>query len=156
MVRYNKRRMRLFLTGLEKKNPRSLDRLVIEGDKSIWGKTDCLHCANCCKTMSPTYTRGDIKRISKYLRITPREFRMKWLEKDKSGDWLNKSLPCQFLDMDTNMCKIYAVRPRDCSGFPHHTKKRMVEYMHVHKQNIETCPATYRMVERLMEKVSNL
>jgi len=148
--------MRLFLTRLEKKTPRNLDHLVIEADKSIWVKTDCLHCANCCKTMSPTYTRRDMKRISKYLGMSVRAFQKKWLQKDKEGDWLNKSLPCQFLDLDTNMCKIYAIRPRDCAGFPHHTKKKMVEYMHVHKQNIETCPATYRMVERLMKTVSNL
>jgi Fe-S-cluster containining protein len=148
--------MRLFLTSLEKKTPRSLDRMVLEADKSTWVKTDCLHCANCCKTMSPTYTRTDMKRISSHLGMTVRTFKKKWLEKDKGGDWLNKSLPCQFLDLNTNMCTIYDVRPRDCAGFPHHTRKRMVEFMHVHKQNIATCPATYRMVERLMEKVSAL
>jgi hypothetical protein len=46
------------------------------------------------------------------------------------------------------------VRPRDCAGFPHHTKRRMVDYMHVFKQNVEYCPATYRLVELLMQKVT--
>ena len=74
----------------------------------------------------------------------------KWLYYDrKDKDWMNKQQPCQFLDLNTNMCSIYAVRPADCAGFPHLTKRKMVNYMHVHKQNIAYCPATYRMVEKM-------
>ena len=43
VIRYNKRRMKRFLTMLEKKPPRGLDKLILEADKSIWEKTDCLH-----------------------------------------------------------------------------------------------------------------
>ena len=153
MVRHNKRRMKGFLTRLEKNPPRGLDKLTQEADKETWGRTDCLHCANCCKTMSPTYTREDVKRISTHLGMTEQAFREKWLYKDKSGDWMNVKQPCQFLDLETNMCNIYAVRPRDCAGFPHHTKKKMVEYIHMYKQNIEYCPATFRVVNIIMEKV---
>jgi len=45
------------------------------------------------------------------------------------------------------------VRPRDCAGFPHHTTKKLIDYMHMFKQNIEFCPATYRMVEYINEKL---
>ena len=152
IVRNNKRRIKGFLTRLEKKAPRGLDKLVTEADKAAWAKTDCLDCANCCKTMSPTYTKKDVKRISAHLGMTDKAFREKWLYKDKTGDWMNVKQPCQFLDLTTNMCDIYAVRPRDCAGFPHHNKRKMVEYMHMYKQNIEYCPATYRVVEYIMEK----
>jgi Fe-S-cluster containining protein len=151
IVRHNKRRIRNFLTRLEKRAPRGLDKLTAEADTEMWKTTDCLHCANCCKTMSPTYTQEDIKRISAHLGMTQNAFREKWLYKDRTGDWMNVKQPCQFLDLTTNMCDIYAVRPRDCAGFPHHHKK-MVGYMHMYKQNIEYCPATYRVVERIMEK----
>ena len=152
IVRHSKRRVKGFLTRLEKKQPRGLDNLVTEADKAAWAKTDCLDCANCCKTMSPTYTNKDVKRISAHLGMTDKAFREKWLYKDKTGDWMNVKQPCQFLDLKTNMCDIYAVRPRDCAGFPHHNKRKMVEYMHMYKQNIEYCPATYRVVEFIMEK----
>jgi uncharacterized protein len=152
-ARHNKRRMRGWLTRLEKDPPRGLDKMVSQADKGVWGKTDCLHCANCCKTMSPTYTQEDIRRISDHLGMTPKAFREKWLYKDKSGDWMNVKQPCQFLDTKTNYCGIYDVRPKDCAGFPHHTKRRMVDYMHVYKQNVEYCPATYRIVEKMMEQV---
>jgi hypothetical protein len=32
----------------------------------------------------------------------------------------------------------------------------MVDYMHVFKQNIEYCPATFRLVERMIEKVNGV
>jgi hypothetical protein len=67
---------------------------------------------------------------------------------------MNVKQPCQFLDLKTNMCSIYEVRPADCAGFPHLSKKKAVDYMHVHKQNIEYCPATFKMVEKLKAAIS--
>jgi hypothetical protein len=104
--------------------------------------------------MSPTYTKTDVKRISTHLGMKEQEFRKKWLYKDRNGDWLNKQQPCQFLNTKDNKCSIYEVRPGDCAGFPHHTKRRMVDYMHVFKQNVEYCPATYKLVEIMMEKMN--
>lgn len=153
LVRHHKRRIKYFLTKLEKNAPRDLVELTLTADAQTWKELDCLDCANCCKTMSPTYTQKDIQRISKHLGMTQNAFREKWLYKDKTGDWMNVNQPCQFLDLKTNKCDIYAVRPRDCAGFPHHTKKKMVDYMHMYKQNIEYCPATYSMVEKIMERV---
>ncbi len=103
--------------------------------------------------MSPTYTRSDMVRISAHVGMSLAAFQNKYLTKDRQGDWVNRVQPCQFLNLDDNKCSIYEVRPRDCAGFPHHTKKRMVDYMHVYKQNIELCPATYRFVEIMRRKV---
>lgn len=150
IVRHNKRRIRIFLSRLQKQRPRGLDRIILRADQSIWKNLDCLDCGNCCKTMSPTYTTSDISRIAKHLGMTETAFKRKWLERDNNGDWLNRQLPCQFFDQDTNKCNIYEVRPKDCAGFPHHTKKKMVDYMHVYKQNIEYCPATFRVVQKMM------
>lgn len=147
----NKRSFRRFLTKLEKNLPRNADQLTPVLEKQVWKEVDCLNCANCCKQMSPTYTAADISRISIHLNMTTDAFKTKWLYKDRSGDWMNKSTPCQFLDLKTNKCNIYDVRPADCAGFPHLSKRRLKDYMHVHKQNIEFCPATYKMVEKMME-----
>ena len=145
--------LRRFLTKLEKQPLKGLDKMAALVSQDVWKEIDCLTCANCCKTMSPTFTVKDIKRISTHLGMSTEDFRKKWLYKDRQGDWLNKSQPCQFLNLEDNKCSIYAVRPRDCAGFPHHTKRRMVDYMHVFKQNIEYCPATYRLVEEMMKKL---
>lgn len=149
-MRLHKKGFRAFLTRLENNPPPKLDALASRVDKEVWQQVSCLSCANCCKTMSPTFNRADLKRISTHLGMTVAGFKERWLVYDKKdGDWMNKSQPCQFLDLTTHMCSIYDVRPDDCAGFPHLTKKRMTTYMHVHKQNIEYCPATYTMVEKM-------
>ncbi len=144
-VRHNKKSLRSFLTKLEKNPPKTLHKLVDEIDAKIWPETDCLTCGNCCKTMTPTYTAKDIKRIATHFKMTQDVFKEKWLKYDKKDkDWQNKKQPCQFLNLEDNKCSIYSIRPSDCAGFPHLTKKKMVDYMHVHKQNLAYCPATYK------------
>lgn len=143
---------RRFLNRMEKEPVKNIDKITPEIDKEVWQEVDCLSCANCCKKMTPTFTDKDLKRISAHFNQTPEEFRKKWLKK-QDGDYVNVLNPCQFLDLKTNMCSIYAVRPADCAGFPHLAKRKFTEYAHVHKQNIDYCPATFRMVEKLIAKV---
>ena len=105
--------------------------------------------------MTPTYTSADIKKIASYLQISADEMKRKWLKKERATrNWLNKATPCQFLDLETNMCNVYEVRPADCAGFPHLTKKRIIEYIDMHKENLDQCPATFKMVEKMNEMVN--
>ncbi len=152
-ARLHKSRLRRFLSKLEKTPPVALDKIASVVDKEVWGEVNCLSCANCCKQMSPTYSNSDIRRIASHLNMRVDDFKKKWLKKDRIGDWLNKTTPCQFLDLTTNMCGIYEVRPADCAGFPHLRKRKMVDYIHVHKQNLELCPATMSMVERMEKRM---
>ena len=149
--------MRRFLSKLEKNPPRGLEKFSAAIEKDVWLETDCLSCANCCKTMTPTFNARDLKRISKHFGQTVNEFKKQWLYQERSGerDWLNKKQPCQFLNLADNKCSIYSIRPADCAGFPHLPKK-LKDYVHVHKQNIEYCPATYRLVEKLQERFPKL
>ena len=150
-----KNSMRRFLSKLEREQPRGLDKKINTLEKEVWAETDCLTCANCCKTMTPTFTNADMKRIAKHLGYSVEAFQEKWLKKERGGDrdWLNKTEPCQFLNLKDNKCSIYEVRPADCAGFPHLSKK-FADFAHIHKQNVEYCPATYRLVEKMMEKVN--
>jgi len=143
-----------YLRKVEKLKPQGLDDLAVQLNAEVWQEVDCLTCANCCKTMTPTFTHKDIRRISKHLDMRPKDFKERWLKQEKNDkDWVNKIQPCQFLDLSTNMCSIYEVRPDDCAKFPHLTKKKMIDYMHVHQQNVTYCPATYKMVEKMMENI---
>ncbi len=152
-VRYHKKKFKRYLGKLEKNAPKDLDKNVAAIAPEVWKEIDCLSCANCCKKMSPTFKTADIEKIARHFEIKPKEFKEKWLYQDKDGDWVNRVQPCQFLDLSTNMCAIYEVRPADCAGFPHLTRKKMVEYIHVHQQNIEYCPATFKLVEKMMDVV---
>ena len=152
-ARIKRRSLRRFLTRLESDPPPGINKLTATLEQGVWKEVDCLSCANCCKTMTPTFNPADIKRISAHFGQTPAEFKEKWLYKERgSGDWMNKKEPCQFLNLKDNKCSIYEIRPADCAGFPHLTKN-LNGYAHVHKQNIEYCPATFRLVERMKESI---
>ena len=153
-VRFHQKAFKRYLGKIEKNPPRGLDTIAAGIDADVWKEIDCLSCANCCKTMTPTFTRKDITRISAHFEMTPIEFRDKWLKfEKKDGDWVNKKQPCQFLNHSTNMCSIYEVRPADCAGFPYLKKRKMSDYLHVHQQNVSYCPATFKMVEKMMERI---
>ena len=151
--RRNGKKYTTFLRGLLRRKVRGLDSLALALNKKAFQRIDCLNCANCCKTMSPTYNKADIKRISKHLGMTYQQFFDKYLEKDVSGDIMNKSVPCQFLKKD-NKCAIYSVRPRDCSGFPH-TQNREFKYFatETHIQNISYCPITMNIIEKMYDEI---
>jgi len=143
-----------FLKKLDDIVPEEMPQLVAEEDGKMWRETDCLSCANCCKKMTPTFTKEDVHRISAHLGMTAQAFRKKWLykEKDGAGDWMNTSIPCQFLGAD-NKCSIYEVRPLDCAEFPHHHKQPFDSYNDTFTQNLSYCPATYNLVQRLKKRV---
>ena len=146
---FYRKSFRSFLNRSEKNPPKAIDKLTALVEPQVWAEIDCLSCANCCKKMTPTFTTKDLKRISAHFNETPEVFRKKWLKKDSNKDLVNKNEPCQFLNLKDNKCSIYEIRPSDCSGFPHLAKKKWVEYAHVHKQNIDYCPATFKMVEKI-------
>ena len=145
---------RSFLNKTTRDAPKGIDKLTPVIEQQVWAEVDCLSCANCCKVMTPTFTPLDLKRISAHFNQTPEAFIKQWLKKDSNKDYVNKIQPCQFLNLSDNKCSIYAIRPADCAGFPHLSKKKWVDYAHIHKQNIDYCPATFKMVEKMMLQIN--
>jgi uncharacterized protein len=150
----NKKPFRKFIDALEVAEHKGVKKEAKAAEKEVWEEVNCLSCANCCKKMTPTLTKTDRKRIADHLGITHKEFKKKYLVHDKEDDdWRMQQQPCVFLDEGTNKCTIYPVRPDDCAGFPHLSKTPLRSYIYIHKQNIEYCPATYRFVEKMMERI---
>ena len=152
----NQKRFRSFITKLENsEHKRGVLQQAKAASAEVWAETDCLSCANCCKKMTPTFTPADKRRISSHLGISTKAFETTYLAYDaKDKDWRMQQQPCVFLSQETNKCSIYAVRPADCSGFPHLTKAPLNSYLHIHKQNIQYCPATYLFVEKMMAGIA--
>src|SRR5215203_5610650 len=113
-----RRKLKNFLRKLEVSKSRGTDALARQINSDAFREIDCLKCANCCKTMAPTFRKTEVARIAAHIGLTYDEYFKKYLKVDKEGDILNKSTPCQHLGSD-NKCSIYDIRPRDCSGFPH-------------------------------------
>ena len=141
-----------FFIKLRKKTPKKLDSIMEELHEVEFKKTDCLECANCCKTTSPIFTTKDIDRISKSFRIKTRQFIDKYLNLDTDSDYVLKSSPCTFLAAD-NTCNIYDVRPKACREYPHTNRKNFEKISDLTLKNVAICPATFNIVEALRAKL---
>lgn len=141
-----------FFSLLKRKPPKKLDRLMVELHEREFQNTDCLECANCCKTTGPLFTDKDIVRIAKYLRMKPQAFMDQYLRVDEDRDWVLQKLPCYFLGAD-NRCSIYDVRPKACREFPHTDRKKFYQITHLTLKNVAICPAAFNIVESLRQSV---
>jgi len=137
-----------FFKRLKKKNPKVLDKLIHPLHEEVFECTDCMKCANCCKTTGPLFTDKDISRISKHLRIKPSKFTEKYLRIDEDRDYVLKTVPCTFLGAD-NYCSIYDVRPKACREFPHTDRIKQHQLLELTEKNMEVCPAVFSIIEKL-------
>ena len=141
-----------YFDKLKKKTPKNLDYVMQDLHDAEFKKTDCLECANCCKTTGPLFTSADIERISKSLRQKPQQFIDQYLRIDEDQDYVLKSVPCTFLDSD-NKCFIYDVRPKACREFPHTDRKKFNQITDLTLLNVAICPAAFNIVEKMKEKL---
>jgi len=141
-----------YFAKLKKRPPKRLDLIVHEIHDLEFESTNCLDCANCCKTTSPIFTEKDISRISKYLKMKEHQFISLYLDRDQDDFMVLKSVPCTFLAED-NSCLIYDVRPRACSEYPHTNRKKFIKITDLTLKNTEICPAVFNIIENLKNKV---
>lgn len=141
-----------FFTKLRKRPPKNLDYVMSELHEAEFEKTDCLTCANCCKTTGPLFTNLDIERIAKHFRLKPSQFIDQYLRVDEENDYVLKEVPCAFLGAD-NYCSIYDVRPKACREFPHTDRKKFHQISNLTLKNVAICPAAFNIVEEMKKKV---
>ncbi|MGV6844774.1 MAG: YkgJ family cysteine cluster protein [Lutibacter sp.] len=143
-----------FFKRLKKRTPKNLDLVMQDLHQREFEKTDCLTCANCCKTTSPIFTDKDIARIAKYLKMKVVDFQKQYLRVDEDNFNVLQKSPCVFLDETDNSCFIYEVRPKACREYPHTNRKKFIQIANLTIKNTEICPATYNIIEALKEKLS--
>lgn len=136
-----------------KKNKKKLEKM----DHDIhllhhkWmAQTDCLQCANCCRSLGPALYDKDIEKIAKALRIKPSEVVETYLRVDEDNDYVFKSMPCPFL-MPDNYCSIYEHRPKACREYPHTDRKKFHQIYNLTLKNASTCPVAYEILKNLSD-----
>ena len=143
-----------FFSKLKKKTPKNLDSLMVQLHTEEFKRTDCLKCANCCKTTGPLFTNKDIQRIAKQLRLKEKKFVETYLRLDEENDYVLQQLPCTFLGED-NYCSIYDVRPKACLEFPHTHRKKFQQISHLTLKNVAICPAAFNIVEEMKRRLNS-
>lgn len=137
-----------FFAKIKKKPPKDLDVVMQNLHDTVFEKTDCLSCANCCKTTGPLFTDKDIERIAKHFKLKPQQFTDTYLKIDEDGDFVLQSVPCTFLGED-NYCSIYEVRPKACREYPHTDRKKFHQITNLTLNNTAICPAAFQIVEAM-------
>ena len=143
---------RKLFNRLKKTKAPQLDAIVHALHEEVFERTDCLTCANCCKTTSPIFTDKDISRIASHMRIKDAAFIQQYLHIDEDGDYVLNVAPCPFLGTD-NYCNIYAQRPNACREYPHTNRKRFYQILDLSIRNTYICPATYEIIELLKKQL---
>ena len=141
-----------YFQTLRKRKPKRLDLLMQELHEEEFERTDCLTCANCCKTTSPIFTDKDIATISKKLRMNIVDFTKQYLRMDEDGFMVLQSAPCTFLNED-NTCLIYEFRPKACREYPHTNRKKFMGITDLTIKNAEICPAVFNILEELKKRL---
>ncbi|MFT6716926.1 MAG: Fe-S-cluster containining protein [Saprospiraceae bacterium] len=143
---------KLLLKKIKKLKPSAIDSLFHQAHDKVFSCTDCLDCANCCKTTGPLFTQKDIERISKHLRLKPKDFIGKYLRVDEDSDHVLQSVPCTFLGVD-NYCSIYDVRPKACREYPHTDRVKQKQLLNLNLKNTEVCPAVQEIFSVLQVQI---
>ncbi|TVZ25479.1 hypothetical protein JM83_0398 [Gillisia sp. Hel_I_86] len=141
-----------FFAKLRKRPPKHLDLQMQELHEEEFKRTDCLTCANCCKTTGPLFTNKDIERIAKHFRQKPAQFIETYLRVDEDNDHVLQQVPCTFLG-DDNYCSIYEVRPKACREYPHTDRKDFHKISTITLHNTAICPAAYNIVEEMKRRI---
>jgi Fe-S-cluster containining protein len=136
------------LSELEKIPEADLARHGDARHGQVFQQLDCLDCANCCKSIPPIITQEDASRIAARLEMNPGLFMAEYVVFDEDDDMVINSSPCPFLEED-NRCRIYEDRPEACRKYPHTDGAQLVEHFDLLEANVQYCPATYWIVERL-------
>jgi Fe-S-cluster containining protein len=141
-----------YFDKLKRKPPKQLDYLMTDIHEEVFDKTDCLACANCCKTTGPLFTAADIERIAAHLKMKPQQFVQKYLHVDEDGDHVLQHVPCTFLDSE-NYCLIYEVRPKACREYPHTNRRKFNQITDLTLKNTAICPAAFAVVEEMKRRL---
>lgn len=142
-----------FFKKLKKVKTAELDRLFSDLHDRFTEEIDCLDCANCCRGTGPLLKERDISRLSRTLRMKPKDFNETYLRMDEEGDMIFNELPCPFLD-GNNYCIVYEDRPQACREYPHTDRRNIRKYLKPTLENYRICPIVYLAVEEL--KKTNL
>ena len=147
-----KKENRKFFDKLKTKKRKDLDGTFEAAHDEVFAHTNCLQCANCCKTTSPVFYQRDIERAAQALQMKPGAFIQQFLFMDEEGDFVLQQAPCPFLDAE-NYCRIYESRPTACREYPHTNRKKMQQILDLTYRNTLVCPAVLEIVEKLKSEI---
>jgi uncharacterized protein len=142
-----------FLRGLKRRSSKMVDRVARQLHQDVFQIIDCTRCANCCRTLQPSFSDEEIDRIADYLGKSREEFIAAYLELDnEKKQYQTRTTPCPLLGED-GRCTVYEVRPRECRDYPYTDKKDFTCHTISRAQGALDCPAAFAIVEGIKKRL---
>lgn len=141
---------RSFLKFNDRLSDDELDKLVADITRCVWTEIDCTTCANCCKTLQPSFSEEDQRRIAGKLGLSVEQFKQHYLQvTNEEGEsvWQIKQSPCPFLE--NNKCTIYKDRPKNCRQYPYLYDPNFSSRTTMMVERTYTCPIVFEVFEEL-------
>jgi uncharacterized protein len=151
-AKFNKKENDTYLRGLRNVKEDMVFGEILKIHQDVFAKTDCLQCANCCKTIPALLTSTDIKRMAAVLEISAKQFKKKYVLEDIDGEMTLNGVPCRFLQAN-NHCSIYDHRPESCRRFPHTDEKEYPRRAVLNLANTMVCPAASQVLIQLKNAI---
>ena len=138
----------VFYKRLKRVEKKHLDKNMQQTHQEVFACTNCLQCANCCKTTGPLLTKQDIERLAKRERMKANAFIDEYCKVDADGEYAFRVMPCRFLAED-NTCMVYDIRPKACREYPHTDRNKQFQILDLTRKNVDACPAVFEITERM-------
>jgi Fe-S-cluster containining protein len=131
-----------------------VERQFRHAGEEVESQIDCLTCAECCRVTEVGITKRDVEHMSRFLRISEKDFRAQYTMTAEDGELILKRTEekgCVFLD--GNECTIYESRPANCERFPHVVRgagsieSRMWQFV----DRATYCPIVYNWMEMVKD-----
>ncbi|MGM0625929.1 MAG: YkgJ family cysteine cluster protein [Bacteroidota bacterium] len=151
MAKRDEKKIKRLTHKLKHAKKQEVDDFVHALHAELFRDTDCLQCANCCRSLGPMISDHDISRLAKHLKIKPSQVVEQYLRQDEEGDYVFQSMPCPFL-MDDNYCMVYESRPKACREYPHTDRVNFKQILKLSIKNSKTCPVVYKILTDLHQK----
>lgn len=118
----------------------------------VSSQINCMHCANCCKSLNPSLIEKNFQDFTKVLNEEEMSDLQDHLYYDKANQrWIVKTSPCPLLK--DNLCKVYEYRPHSCSEYPHIDPAEFKFKKLSVINNYGICPIVYNTVEQLKQRL---
>jgi Fe-S-cluster containining protein len=131
------------------------DRRLRRLGEQIEAQIDCKQCANCCRVAEAGVKDRDIIKLSKFLGVTPEEFRRDFTQRGEFQELILKRSEAGCVFLKNNLCSVYEARPRSCANFPNLVRgegsiaSRMWQFV----DRASYCPIVYNWLEAVKQEM---
>ncbi len=84
---------RAFLRSLDRRAEKAIDRTARRLHREAFAAIDCTRCANCCKTMVPSFTEDEVREIAEHLHVDHEAFVAAYLVRSSHDNRLRPGQP---------------------------------------------------------------